>query len=211
MRHFASGSTTASTIRRSTRSFPTPAAPPIVSRRWRKCCTTNSVSRSEEHTSEPQSRQYLVCRLLLEKKKRCRSFPSRQRASCVPASPDTSNVSGRSVRETKIQSHRRPTIVALEEHACHSKQKGRPAAETISAREIVAAQSSVRRGGAPSCGNLRGAEEGAAQSIPAASRSRNRLTARSSFYRNIAILAVRPTGMMLVEAKKNCVQAQNFG
>src|SRR3712207_8642745 len=30
-------------------------------RRWRK--------RSEEHTSELQSRQYLVCRLLLEKKK----------------------------------------------------------------------------------------------------------------------------------------------
>src|SRR3712207_7087316 len=27
------------------------------------------VSRSEEHTSELQSRQYLVCRLLLEKKK----------------------------------------------------------------------------------------------------------------------------------------------
>src|SRR3712207_9140149 len=26
-------------------------------------------ARSEEHTSEPQSRQYLVCRLLLEKKK----------------------------------------------------------------------------------------------------------------------------------------------
>src|SRR3712207_8403777 len=28
------------------------------------------VGRSEEHTSELQSRQYLVCRLLLEKKKR---------------------------------------------------------------------------------------------------------------------------------------------
>src|SRR3712207_8800542 len=28
-------------------------------------------SRSEEHTSELQSRQYLVCRLLLEKKKIC--------------------------------------------------------------------------------------------------------------------------------------------
>src|SRR3712207_6860187 len=28
------------------------------------------VERSEEHTSELQSRQYLVCRLLLEKKKR---------------------------------------------------------------------------------------------------------------------------------------------
>src|SRR3712207_8360243 len=27
--------------------------------------------RSEEHTSELQSRQYLVCRLLLEKKKQC--------------------------------------------------------------------------------------------------------------------------------------------
>src|SRR5947209_14047899 len=39
-------------------------------------------SRSEEHTSELQSRQYLVCRLLLEKKKkdnkaekRTRNFP----------------------------------------------------------------------------------------------------------------------------------------
>src|SRR3712207_8456569 len=30
----------------------------------------NHVSRSEEHTSELQSRQYLVCRLLLEKKKK---------------------------------------------------------------------------------------------------------------------------------------------
>src|SRR3712207_7071202 len=30
--------------------------------------------RSEEHTSELQSRQYLVCRLLLEKKKHCRFY-----------------------------------------------------------------------------------------------------------------------------------------
>src|SRR3712207_9409318 len=30
---------------------------------------TNGTARSEEHTSELQSRQYLVCRLLLEKKK----------------------------------------------------------------------------------------------------------------------------------------------
>src|SRR3712207_8856442 len=30
---------------------------------------TDSLERSEEHTSELQSRQYLVCRLLLEKKK----------------------------------------------------------------------------------------------------------------------------------------------
>src|SRR5438445_8067313 len=37
------------------------------------CCFTATASRlalrSEEHTSELQSRQYLVCRLLLEKKK----------------------------------------------------------------------------------------------------------------------------------------------
>src|SRR3712207_7298308 len=34
-------------------------------------------ARSEEHTSELQSRQYLVCRLLLEKKKQ-------DRRSCIP-------------------------------------------------------------------------------------------------------------------------------
>src|SRR3712207_7304413 len=33
--------------------------------------STDSAIRSEEHTSELQSRQYLVCRLLLEKKKYC--------------------------------------------------------------------------------------------------------------------------------------------
>src|SRR5690606_42037896 len=32
-------------------------------------CTTNCLVRSEEHTSELQSRENLVCRLLLEKKK----------------------------------------------------------------------------------------------------------------------------------------------
>src|SRR3712207_8214133 len=32
-------------------------------------CRTRGAERSEEHTSELQSRQYLVCRLLLEKKK----------------------------------------------------------------------------------------------------------------------------------------------
>src|SRR5258707_11471612 len=58
------------------------------------CLGVGLVARSEEHTSELQSRQYLVCRLLLEKKKRlivsvcrfvtihralwyCRSKPSR--------------------------------------------------------------------------------------------------------------------------------------
>src|SRR3712207_7334059 len=59
-----------------------PGAPP---RWWRSCSSVTawycgcidffssgnvSPSRSEEHTSELQSRQYLVCRLLLEKKKK---------------------------------------------------------------------------------------------------------------------------------------------
>src|SRR3712207_8127078 len=37
-------------------------------------CTASSAARSEEHTSELQSRQYLVCRLLLEKKKQLNSL-----------------------------------------------------------------------------------------------------------------------------------------
>src|SRR5258707_10015332 len=36
--------------------------------------STVVISRSEEHTSELQSRQYLVCRLLLEKKKGARQL-----------------------------------------------------------------------------------------------------------------------------------------
>src|SRR3712207_7126968 len=40
------------------------------------------VNRSEEHTSELQSRQYLVCRLLLEKKQQHPSIPSTPRRLC---------------------------------------------------------------------------------------------------------------------------------
>src|SRR3712207_8470390 len=39
---------------------------------------TDVAGRSEEHTSELQSRQYLVCRLLLEKKKKPSSRSIRQ-------------------------------------------------------------------------------------------------------------------------------------
>src|SRR3712207_9247287 len=42
----------------------------VVDALYRLRRAENSLSRSEEHTSELQSRQYLVCRLLLEKKKR---------------------------------------------------------------------------------------------------------------------------------------------
>src|SRR3712207_796495 len=44
------------------------AVPPL--RRPARAHEVGGVARSEEHTSELQSRQYLVCRLLLEKKKR---------------------------------------------------------------------------------------------------------------------------------------------
>src|SRR5438445_2845326 len=47
------------------------AALTTPSRRPRAGCFRRAgVTRSEEHTSELQSRQYLVCRLLLEKKKK---------------------------------------------------------------------------------------------------------------------------------------------
>src|SRR5256886_9967960 len=41
-------------------------------------------SRSEEHTSELQSQSNLVCRLLLEKKKRSSSFPQTLTSKCNP-------------------------------------------------------------------------------------------------------------------------------
>src|SRR3712207_7384289 len=41
--------------------------------------------RSEEHTSELQSRQYLVCRLLLEKKNGASTIPTRPGASGAPS------------------------------------------------------------------------------------------------------------------------------
>src|SRR3712207_7764275 len=43
--------------------LPFRTSPPLLS------CSVPLKPRSEEHTSELQSRQYLVCRLLLEKKK----------------------------------------------------------------------------------------------------------------------------------------------
>src|SRR3712207_7431951 len=43
-----------------------------------------TMDRSEEHTSELQSRQYLVCRLLLEKKHKTIPAPVYLRAGCGP-------------------------------------------------------------------------------------------------------------------------------
>src|SRR2546422_4957754 len=56
------------TPRSTTRCMSTPSLPT-----WLRRCATQDISiseRSEEHTSELQSRLHLVCRLLLEKKKK---------------------------------------------------------------------------------------------------------------------------------------------
>src|SRR5258707_5311210 len=52
--------------------------------RWRpprRSASPRPSSRSEEHTSELQSRQYLVCRLLLEKKKNQQAASAHTRRS----------------------------------------------------------------------------------------------------------------------------------
>src|SRR3712207_7841783 len=67
------------TLFRSTPSSPRPSSTPAsatstsaatTSARARRRSSAFRSSRSEEHTSELQSRQYLVCRLLLEKNNR---------------------------------------------------------------------------------------------------------------------------------------------
>src|SRR3712207_7011610 len=54
-------------------------------------CRGAEIVRSEEHTSELQSRQYLVCRLLLEKKKTI--LPRRSLTPPIPCYYSTSTLS----------------------------------------------------------------------------------------------------------------------
>src|SRR5690625_6676753 len=56
-------------VRTSPRSYPAPLGPPAHSPHCFSRHDRCSRQRSEEHTSELQSRGHLVCRLLLEKKK----------------------------------------------------------------------------------------------------------------------------------------------
>src|SRR3712207_6956369 len=55
--------------RKGVHKFSSYAVAPGRRRTWKATGFTAAEIRSEEHTSELQSRQYLVCRLLLEKKK----------------------------------------------------------------------------------------------------------------------------------------------
>src|SRR5690349_23327679 len=62
-----------STSRSSVRPTPYARVPiPSTSSSWPPTSTRRCARRSEEHTSELQSRRDLVCRLLLEKKKKSR-------------------------------------------------------------------------------------------------------------------------------------------
>src|SRR2546428_9323282 len=72
-------------------SGPRPRAP----RRHRLSHTGQS--RSEEHTSELQSRSDLVCRLLLEKKKKTSNRVSSQSISTEPAHSDKSQLMSHSL------------------------------------------------------------------------------------------------------------------
>src|SRR2546423_7979553 len=66
---------------------PTPAAP--AGRGRRPAPTAAAPARSEEHTSELQSLAYLVCRLLLEKKKEQQYSPlyARYATTLTPTRP----------------------------------------------------------------------------------------------------------------------------
>src|SRR3712207_6990113 len=67
--HLSSWNANAPTVRMHDRGSPLPWWSRVY---WRRPAGR---ARSEEHTSELQSRQYLVCRLLLEKQKKHRAHP----------------------------------------------------------------------------------------------------------------------------------------
>src|SRR5256884_4625365 len=81
------------------RSNPRRASPPFSPGSTDTCGSTkppgNSRARSEEHTSELQSRLHLVCRLLLEKKKKQLPIQAAH-VPCLPRAPlDTRHTVGR--------------------------------------------------------------------------------------------------------------------
>src|SRR3712207_7462898 len=78
-RNSPDGSLSAHVPSRSTSTQPTNRSVPVPITRESDSYSGSNVriQRSEEHTSELQSRQYLVCRLLLEKKKKTKSQQSK--------------------------------------------------------------------------------------------------------------------------------------
>src|SRR2546429_1033942 len=56
---------------------------------WNESWSTASLKRSEEHTSELQSRLHLVCRLLLEKKKKRKIHHAHARSDAGHSFPNS--------------------------------------------------------------------------------------------------------------------------
>src|SRR2546429_1891506 len=75
--------------------------------------------RSEEHTSELQSRLHLVCRLLLEKKKK--KTPSRYRGYSRASPPATTRIYLSMYQPpSSATSHTRPHVLSHSHHSLHS-------------------------------------------------------------------------------------------
>src|SRR5215469_5662093 len=80
------------------RSGPRPSPSTPVPRGCRPACR----SRSEEHTSELQSRRDLVCRLLLEKKK-----------TSIPEPRDRQAKQAQALRHTRVYAYRRELLLLI--------------------------------------------------------------------------------------------------
>src|SRR2546422_6951822 len=61
----------------------------LISRRWIRRPRSHRSTRSEEHTSELQSRLHLVCRLLLEKKKKDKGARAHEAHEHIPRVTDS--------------------------------------------------------------------------------------------------------------------------
>src|SRR3712207_7549396 len=76
------------------------------------------ISRSEEHTSELQSRQYLVCRLLLEKKKKYKNYTENQITICaITKKQICSNPSSHSLLHTHYHTHATQVSITINEYS----------------------------------------------------------------------------------------------
>src|SRR5687768_17793054 len=76
-----------------------------------------NLDRSEEHTSELQSRLHLVCRLLLEKKKKEKEVVLDE-SDCSRGMVDCSSIAGRLGPRVTVNSYARARVQATAERRC---------------------------------------------------------------------------------------------
>src|SRR5690606_39532014 len=91
----------------------------------REPCSHKSWLRSEEHTSELQSRENLVCRLLLEKKKK--TCEDRARPPCYSCTTASSRRQTATSTTTTVTSHRPPPPKCAVHYASGSVWHSHPA------------------------------------------------------------------------------------